>query len=355
MNGASGTPALNWSCPVPLRHHDAITLGHGGGGRLTAELIEHLFLPAFRNESLDALGDAAVLPAMSGRLACATDGHVVRPLVFPGGSIGDLAVNGTVNDLAMVGAIPRYLTASFILEEGLPLATLGLIAEHMGAAARAAGVAIVAGDIKVVDRGHGDGCYISTSGLGVIPPGVQLGHARLQPGDRVLVSGPLGNHGLAILSVREGLEFETALVSDTAPLMELAQTLLLAAGPGLRMMRDPTRGGLAAVLNEIAGQARLGVEIDEAAVPLDPQVRAACEMFGLDPLQVANEGKLVAFVGADVAELAIAALRQHPLGARAVLVGEVTTEHPGIVALRTTLGARRVLPMPAGEQLPRIC
>jgi hydrogenase expression/formation protein HypE len=343
-----------WTCPLPLQGTPFIVLGHGGGGRLTADLVEHLFLPAFSNPHLEPLGDAAVLPPLPGRLAMTTDGHVVRPLFFPGGCIGDLAVNGTINDLAMVGAMPRHLTASFILEEGLPIADLGRIAERMGAAARAAGVTLVAGDVKVVERGHGDGCFISTTGLGTIAEPVQLGPRQVRPGDVVLVSGPVGNHGIAILSVRAGLEFETTIASDTAALHGLVQALLTAC-PEVRMLRDPTRGGLAACLNEIARQANVGIEIDEAAVPVEEQVRAACEILGLDPLLVANEGRLVALVPAAAAEAVLATMRAHPLAVGAVRIGDVTQHHPGIVALRTTLGALRVVPMPLGEQLPRIC
>lgn len=346
--------APGWTCPVPLQDAPFIVLGHGGGGRLTADLVEHLFLPAFANVHLEPLGDAAVLPPLQGRVALTTDGHVVRPLFFPGGCIGDLAVNGTINDLAMVGAVPQHLTAAFILEEGLPMADLGRIADRMGAAARAAGVTIVAGDIKVVERGHGDGCFISTTGLGTLAEQVHLGPQHVRPGDAILVSGPLGNHGIAILSVRAGLEFETAITSDTAALHGLVQAVL-AACPDVRMLRDPTRGGLAASLNEMARQASVGIEIDEAAIPVEPQVRAACELLGLDPLLVANEGRLVAIVPADAAETVLAAMRAHPLAKEAARIGAITHHHPGVVAQRTTLGALRVVPMPLGEQLPRIC
>lgn len=346
--------ADSWACPLPLRDYPHVVMGHGGGGRLTADLVEHLFLPAFRNEELARLGDAAILPPASGRLAFTTDSYVIRPLFFPGGCIGDLAVNGTVNDLAVSGAVPLYLSAGFILEEGLALADLGRIVSRMAAAARAAGVAILCGDTKVVDRGHGDGCYITTAGIGVIPDGVTVGVQRATPGDAVVVSGPLGNHGVAILSVREGLEFETRIASDTAALHGLVADML-AVCPDLRGMRDPTRGGLAATLNEIATSSGVGIEINEPAVPVDDEVRAACDLLGLDPLLVANEGKLVAVVPSASAGKLIAAMQRHPLGARATVIGTVTDQHPTRVVVRTAIGGRRVLPPPLGEQLPRIC
>lgn len=347
------TPAA-WTCPLPLRDYPHVVMGHGGGGRLSADLVEHLFLPAFRNPALARLGDAAVLPPVPGRLAFTTDGFVVRPLFFPGGCVGDLAVHGTVNDLAVSGATPLYLSAGFILEEGLPLADLGRIVDRMAAAARAAGVAVVCGDTKVVDRGHGDGCYITTAGVGVVPDGVTLGVRQARPGDAVVLSGPVGNHGIAVLCVREGLEFETRVESDTAALTGLAAAVL-AACPATRAMRDPTRGGLAATLNEIAAGSGVGIEIDEPAVPVDDEVRAACDLLGLDPLLVANEGKLVAVVPADAADHLLAAVRRHPLGTRAAVIGRVTDQHPRLVVARTAVGGRRVVSTPVGEQLPRIC
>ncbi len=343
-----------WTCPLPLRDYPHIVMGHGGGGKLSAELVEHLFLPAFRNSTLAPLGDAAILPSASGRLAFTTDSYVVRPLFFPGGCVGDLAVNGTVNDLAMSGAKPLYLSAGFILEEGLPLADLGRIVDRMAAAARAAGVAIVCGDTKVVDRGHGDGCYITTAGVGAVPDGVNVGIERAKPGDVVVVSGPVGNHGVAILCVREGLEFETRITSDTAALNGLVADMLSAC-PDLQAMRDPTRGGLAATLNEIATASHVGIEIDESAVPIDDEVRAACDLLGLDPLLVANEGKLVAVVPADSALKLLAAMRRHPLGTRAAVIGCMTDQHPKLVVARTAIGGRRIVSTPLGEQLPRIC
>ena len=344
----------NWTCPLPLRDYPQIVLGHGGGGKLSAELVEHLFLPAFGNDTLARLGDAALLHAPPGRLAMTTDSFVVRPLFFPGGCIGDLAVNGTVNDLAVSGAEPLALSVSFILEEGLPLAQLGQIVQAMAEAARAAGVPIVTGDTKVVERGHGDGCYITTTGLGVVGPGVDLGPDRARPGDAVVLSGSIGDHGVAILSVREGLEFETVITSDTAALNGLT-ALMLRACPRIRAMRDPTRGGLAATLNELATRSGVGIVIDEDAVPVDAPVRGACELLGLDPLLVANEGKLVAVVPAADAPGLVAAMRTHPLGERACIIGTVTEQWPGLVVIRTALGGQRVVTLPVGEQLPRIC
>ncbi|MDX2194078.1 MAG: hydrogenase expression/formation protein HypE [Gemmatimonadales bacterium] len=354
MTTAAHIDADAWTCPLPLRDSPAIVMGHGGGGKLSAELVEHLFLPAFDDPTLAQLADAAVFAPPAGRLAMTTDSFVVRPLFFPGGSIGDLAVNGTVNDLAMVGATPLCLTAAFILEEGLPMATLAGVVARMRDAARRAGVRIVAGDTKVVDRGHGDGCYITTAGIGVVPDGRSLSPAAARPGDAVLVSGTLGDHGTAILSVREGLEFETVIASDCAPLHGLAAALL-AAAPGTRVMRDATRGGAAAVLSEIAGQSRVGVVLEEARIPVRPAVQGACELLGLDPLFVANEGKFVAIVPAEEADAALAALRADPLGADAARIGRVVADHPGMLVARTPIGMTRVVPLPIGEQLPRIC
>lgn len=350
----SADPTM-WNCPLPLRDYPAIVMGHGGGGQLSAELVEHLFLPAFRNAALEALGDGAVLAVSGARLAFSTDSYVVRPLFFPGGNIGELAVNGTVNDLAMCGAKPLYLSAGFILEEGLPMAQLGAIVEAMGAAARRAEVQIVTGDTKVVDKGHGDGVYINTAGIGVILPGVNVSPARAQPGDVVLVSGTLGDHGMAILSVREGLAFEGDLCSDTAPLHTLVEALLAVNADAVHALRDPTRGGLASALNEIAARAHVGIVLDERAVPINPAVQAACEMLGMDPLYIANEGKLVAIVTPESAEAMLAAMRAHPNGAQAAIIGRVTDQHPGRVVARTGLGASRILPMQLGEPLPRIC
>lgn len=347
------------TCPAPLRDRPQIVMGHGGGGSLSRDLVEHLFLPAFGNAVLDRLGDSSVLDlaprlAEGGRLAFSTDSFVVRPLVFPGGSIGELAVNGTINDLAMSGAEPLWLSAAFILEEGLAIADLAAIVARMAAAARTAGVTIVTGDTKVVERGRGDGLTITTAGIGIVPPGVDLGPHRIRPGDAVIVSGTLADHGMAIMSVREGLAFEAAIASDTAPLHGLVAAIR-AACPSLRMLRDPTRGGMAASLNEIATAARLGVEIDERAIPVAPVVANACEILGLDPLQVANEGKLLAIVPADAADAVLATMRVHAHGRLATLLGRIVADHPGLVAVRTALGGSRIVPLPIGEQLPRIC
>ena len=343
-----------WSCPAPLRSYPNIVLGHGSGGQLTADLIQQLFLPAFRNAALEGLGDAAVIAAGGARLAFSTDTYVVRPLFFPGGSIGELAVNGTVNDLAVAGARPLFLSAAFLIEEGFPMEQLGELTRRMAAAAREAGVEIVTGDTKVVDKGHGDGCYITTAGIGLVPEGVDLGPQRVEAGDAVILSGYIGDHGIAVLSVREGLEFGTNIESDTAPLAGLARLVLESPG-AVRLMRDPTRGGVAAALNEIAAASGKGILLDEEAIPVRPEVEAACELLGLDPLSVANEGKMIAVVDAGAAERIVQRMREHPLGRHARVIGRVTAGHPGTVAVKTGIGATRVVPMPVGELLPRIC
>jgi hydrogenase expression/formation protein HypE len=345
----------NWSCPLPLADYPTIVMGHGGGGKLGNELVEHLFLPAFRNPALENLGDAAVFELGSGRLAMSTDSFVVQPLFFPGGSIGALAVNGTVNDLAVSGAEPKYLSASFILEEGFALAQLAAVVRAMADAAAVAGVRIVTGDTKVVERGHGDGCYINTAGVGVLRPGISVGPHRAQPGDVVLVSGTIGDHGMAIMSVREGLEFESQIRSDCAALNGLIADVLDAVGPAVHAMRDPTRGGLASTLNEIATASNVGIEIDESMLPVRAEVQSACELLGLDPVYVANEGKAVFFVAPDTAERALEILRAHPLGRDAARIGHVTPQHPRMLVARTAMGANRVIATQIGEQLPRIC
>ncbi len=358
--GTLDAAALSGSCPVPFSQYSRIVLGHGSGGRLSADLLRQVFLPAFDNPVLRKLEDQATLELCTAdggtlpQLALTTDAFVVRPIFFPGGDIGSLAIHGTVNDLAVGGARPLYISAAFILEEGLPLADLARIVESMRRACDEAGVALVAGDTKVVDRGKADQVFITTTGVGIVPAGRRLSIHAAQPGDRVILSGTIGDHGIAILSVREGLEFETVLESDSASLADLAG-IVLAASPDVRCMRDPTRGGLASALNELAEASRIGVKISESAIPLRPEVRAACEMLGLDPLHVANEGKLIAVVPeADVGRV-IAALRAHPLGRNAVAIGVVVAEHPGMVTLRTLVGGERVVRMLAGEQLPRIC
>ncbi|RAG87415.1 hydrogenase expression/formation protein HypE [Streptacidiphilus pinicola] len=329
-------------------------MGHGGGGMLSAELVRDVFAPAFGGEHLAQLGDSAVLDLGGARIAFSTDTYVVRPLFFPGGSIGDLAVNGTVNDLAMSGAVPAYLSCGFVLEEGVDLDTVARIAEALGAAARRAGVEVVTGDTKVVESGHGDGVYVNTSGVGLVAPGVDIRPQRARPGDVVIVSGPVGVHGIAVMSVREGLEFGVEISSDCAPLGDLVR-VLLAAVPDVHVLRDPTRGGLAAALNEIAAAAGVGVTVEERAVPVPAEVANACAILGLDPWYVANEGKLVAFVPPEHADAALAALRAHPLGAQAAVIGACTDQHPGMVVARTGLGGTRVVDLPLGEQLPRIC
>jgi hydrogenase expression/formation protein HypE len=339
---------------------NVIRLAHGAGGRMMADLIRDVFAAPLDNEILRQMADSAVLqPApllvpYSSRLAISTDAFVVRPLFFPGGDIGSMAVHGTVNDVAMSGARPLWLTAAFILEEGLEMETLERVIRSMAEAAREAGVQVVAGDTKVVERGHGDGVYINTTGVGIVPEGIEIGPDRARPGDVVLLSGTIGDHGIAVLSKREGLEFETELLSDSASLNGLVKALL-AAAPHTHCLRDPTRGGLAAALNELAATSKVGIEIEEAAVPVRPAVAAACEMLGFDPLTVANEGKLIAFIPPDEAEPALETLQAHPLGREAARVGVVTEDHPGMVLARTPIGGRRVVDMPLGELLPRIC
>jgi hydrogenase expression/formation protein HypE len=340
---------------------DAILLSHGSGGKLSHDLIDRVFRPAFRNEVLDQGDDAAVfdLPA-GGRLAMTTDTYVVKPLFFPGGDIGRLAVCGTVNDLSMVGATPHFLTAGFVLEEGLGVETLRRVAFSMAATAQEAGVSIVTGDTKVVQRGEADGLFINTAGLGVVPEGVRVSGSLARPGDVVIVSGTVGDHGIAVVSQREGLAFQTEVRSDVAPLRGLVAALLEAGRESgipspLHVLRDPTRGGLATTLNEIARQSGVAVRLEETSIPVRPQVRVACEMLGYDPLYVANEGKLIAVVDARFAPAALACLRRLPLGAEAAIVGEVSAEPSGRVLLRTRIGGTRIVDMLTGEMLPRIC
>ena len=344
----------DWTCPAPLRDQPVVVMGHGGGGALSAELMEQVFAPAYGNAILTALADSAVLELGGARLAFSTDSYVVRPLFFPGGSLGDLAVNGTVNDLAMSGARPAYLSAAFVLEEGVELTVVERIARAMGAAAEAAGVTIATGDTKVVESGHGDGVYVTTAGVGLVPDGVDIRPQRARPGDAVIVSGPIGLHGVAIMSVREGLEFGVEVASDTAPLADLVAAVL-AVTPDIHVLRDPTRGGLAASLNEIARASGTGVRLRERAIPVPDAVANACGFLGLDPLYVANEGRLVAFVPLSAAEEVLAAMRAHPQGGGATLIGECVAEHPGMVVVCTGLGGTRVVDLPLGEQLPRIC
>ncbi len=336
-------------------NNERIQLGHGSGGRMMNELIHDLFRRRFSNPQLNALDDGAILPEPGGRLAFATDSFVVDPLFFPGGNIGDLAVNGTINDLCMCGSRPLWLSAGFIIEEGLACSDLEIIVGAMAAAAAAAQVRIVTGDTKVVERGKADRLFINTSGIGVISHNPAPGSCRIEPGDRLILSGTLGDHGIAVLSQRSHLGFSTPLQSDTAPLHELTARLLEACGGGVHAMRDPTRGGLAALCNEFARSAGVEIRLDETALPVRPEVAAACELLGLDPLYIANEGKLVAAVAADAAERALEALKSHPLGREAAVIGEVRKGEAGLVAMRTILGGWRVVDLPAGELLPRIC
>ena len=332
-----------------------VDLSHGAGGRASAQLIDGIFREAFANPYLAQGNDQAIFDVPAGRMAISTDGYVIWPLFFPGGDIGSLSIHGTINDLAMGGAQPLHLTASFIIEEGFPLADLQRIAGSMGHAAAAAGVAIVAGDTKVVERGKGDGVFISTTGIGLVAPGIELSGDRARPGDCVIVSGSIGDHGVAVMSKRASLGFETEIRSDSAALHGLVATMIDAAGPSLRLLRDPTRGGLAATLNEVAQQSRCGFRIAEANIPVRSEVAAACELLGLDPLNVANEGKLVAVVDPSAAGRLLAAMHAHPLGRAASLIGEATDDDQYFVQMTTSFGGGRIVDWLAGEQLPRIC
>lgn len=344
---------LGDSAPPSARQH--VLLGHGSGGKLSAELLREVFLPLFKSPALARLDDQAIVEAGGARLAFTTDSFVVKPLIFRGGDIGSLAVNGTVNDLAMGGACPLFLSAAFILEEGLDLEILRRITQSMADAADAAGVEIVTGDTKVVPRGNGDGVFVNTAGIGVVPSGVDLSAGKVRPGDRILLSGPVGDHGIAILSEREGLAFDTPLESDSAPLHTLVADMLAVAGSGIRCFRDPTRGGVSSALNEIAARSATGMNLEEKAIPVREEVRAACEMLGFDPLYVASEGKLLAIVSPESVYPLLEAMRRHPLAAEAAVIGTVTAAHPGMVTVRTGLGTSRILDMLMGDQLPRIC
>lgn len=342
------------ACPLPLPAHDQVLLGHGSGGRLSAELLQKVFLPELQNPVLNSLNDQAIVDVDGVRLAFTTDSFVVKPLFFPGGDIGSLAVNGTINDLAMGGAEPICLSAAFILEEGLPMETLQRVVASLGRAAREAGVPVVTGDTKVVEKGKGDGLFINSSGIGRVVSGINLSADQAQPGDCIILSGSIGDHGITILSQREGLEFDSPIVSDCAALHTLVAAMLKAC-PGIRCMRDPTRGGLSSALNEIAAQSRVGMELEESTIPIQEAVRGACELLGLDPLYVANEGKLVAIADPAHAEWIVAAMRAHPLGKQARIIGRVTATDRGLVRMRTSLGTTRIVDMLSGDQLPRIC
>jgi hydrogenase expression/formation protein HypE len=346
------------SCPIPIFDHKRIVLGHGSGGKLTADLIDKIFLPAFRNPTLDKLDDQAMLTIGGARLAFTTDSFVVTPIFFPGGDIGRLAIHGTVNDLAMSGARPLYLSAAFILEEGLAVDDLRRVVESMRGAAAEAGVQLVTGDTKVVNRGKGDQIFITTTGIGVIEHDMSISADRARPGDKIILSGYIGDHGMTIMSQREGLEFESAIESDCAPLNGLVAAMLATASHAndfIHTLRDPTRGGVATTLNEIAKHANVGMVLDERTIPVHESVKGACEVLGLDPLYVANEGKLLALVVPEMADAILEQMRQHRLGQDAVIIGEVVESHPGMVLMKTEIGGTRVLDVMFGEQLPRIC
>ena len=344
----------NFSCPLPIMRHANIQLAHGSGGKLSADLIATMILPRFANPALNRLNDQAVLSLPPGRIAFSTDTYVVDPIFFPGGSIGDLAINGTINDVAMAGAMPLFLSVGLILEEGLAMETLHQVLVAMEQAAVKAGVSIVTGDTKVVPRGKCDKIFINTSGLGVVPDGLELDASNMRPGDQVILSGTVGDHGLAVLTSREQLSFRTQINSDTATLHGLVG-LMLKASSQIRVLRDPTRGGVATTLNEFAASAGLGIVVEAASIPVRPAVRGACELLGIDPLTVANEGKLLVVVAATDASRLLATMRGHELGREARIIGEVVNEHQGLVALRTELGVKIILEMPVAEQLPRIC
>ncbi|MFQ5596398.1 MAG: hydrogenase expression/formation protein HypE, partial [Anaerolineae bacterium] len=348
MNADPHIDFTGLQCPIPISDYPTVLLAHGGGGRLTQMLIERMFLPAFDNPTLETLHDGAILNVNGARLAFSTDSFVISPLFFPGGDIGSLAVHGTVNDLAMCGARPLSLSAGLILEEGLPMDDLWRIVQSMQQAVQATGVSLVTGDTKVVDRGKGDGVFINTTGIGLIPNGVNVSPRRARPGDVVIVSGAIAVHGIAIMSVREGLEFETTLESDSAPLHELVARVLEVGGEQVHVLRDPTRGGLASALNEIAAQAGAGIQLEEAGIPIQEEVRGACEILGLDPLYVANEGKCLVIVAREAAEPVLAAMREHPLGQEGAIIGEVVEAHAGKVFLRSRIGGRRVVDMLSG-------
>ena len=342
------------SCPVPILSHDTVQLAHGAGGKLSNEMIDKIFLPRFSNTTLEKMEDQAILENPGGRIAFSTDTFVVDPIFFPGGNIGDLAINGTVNDVAMSGAQPKFLSVGFILEEGLPFETLHRIVLSMEAAAKLAGVQVVAGDTKVVNRGSCDKLFINTTGFGFVPDGVNISAANLRPGDKIILSGTIADHGMAVMTSREGLSFQSTVKSDTAGLNHLVNDMI-ATSNDIHALRDPTRGGLATSLNEFAATSNVGIQLEDDRIPVRDDVRGACEILGIDPLYVANEGKLVAVVPANIAEAMLAVMKKNPLGEHAAIIGEVTDSHPGVVALRTGLGANRIVDMPVGEQLPRIC
>jgi hydrogenase expression/formation protein HypE len=345
---------LEMICPAPLPAKDTILLGHGSGGKLSADLVRSIFLPAFQSSALARLDDQAIVRLNGMRLAITTDSFVVKPLFFPGGDIGSLAVHGTVNDLAMGGARPLFLSVAFIIEEGLSVDVLQRVVESLSEAARAAGVEVVTGDTKVVEKGSGDQLFINTTGIGLVRNGLELSANQAKPGDKVLLSGFLGDHGIAILAQRQGLEFECPVESDSAALHTLVDAMLETGG-SIRCMRDPTRGGLSSALNEIAEQSRVSIQLNEGTIPVRDEVRGACEMLGLDPLYVANEGKLIAVVAPEAAEEILAAMKRHPLGKDSRIIGTVTERDVVPVTMRTVFGTSRIVDMLSGDQLPRIC
>jgi len=343
-----------FACPLPLTDYKNVLLAHGGGGKLSHQMIQEVFISQFKNSLLNTLHDGAMFTLDGTRCAFSTDSYVINPIFFPGGDIGTLAVNGTVNDIAMCGARPLYLSSSFIIEEGLPMEDLWRVALSMKKASETAGIQLVTGDTKVVDRGKGDKLFINTSGIGIIPDGVQIDPKRAKPGDKIILSGSIAEHGIAIISVREGLEFETQIESDCTSLNGLVE-VMLAASKDIHVLRDPTRGGVASALNEIAESAQVGISIREEQIQVSEQVRGACEILGFDPLYVANEGKLIAILPASKAEKVLAAMQSHPLGKDSVIIGELTADHPGTVTMKTRIGGSRIVDMLSGEQLPRIC
>ena len=354
MDQEIGVDLFGAVCPVPVRDQQRIVLGHGSGGKLSAELLQKIFLPAFKNEFLSRLDDQAVLPIEGARVAFTTDAFVVTPIFFPGGNIGDLAINGTINDLAMSGAKPLYIAAAFILEEGLAMSDLERVVASMSAAARCCGVQLVTGDTKVVNRGKGDKIFITTTGIGLVDSKLRISADRARPGDKILLSGTVGDHGIAIMSRRENLEFESAIESDTAPLHTLVGEMI-EASEQIHCLRDPTRGGVATTLNELAARSRVGMVIEERQIPVRESVQGACEILGLDPLYVANEGKLLAIVDQADAAAVLQKMRAHPLGKEARVIGEVVADPPAMVLMKTAIGGTRVVDVLFGEQLPRIC
>lgn len=342
------------SCPIPINEYPVITMAHGSGGILSHQLIGKMFQPAFDNDMLNAGHDGAVMDVRAGRMAFTTDSFVVQPIFFPGGNIGDLAVNGTVNDLACCGAVPEYLSVGMILEEGLPMEDLWKIVLSMKEAADKAGVSIVTGDTKVVERGSGDKIFINTSGIGHVREGVNIDPGNCKPGDAIILSGTMGDHGVAIMSARAGLEFESSIESDSAALNSLVDTIL-DTSRHISVLRDPTRGGVATTLNEISQSARVGMVLQESLIPISPGVRGACEVLGLDPLYIANEGKLLVILPETEVDSVLGKMRQHPLGSKSAVIGKLVADHPSMVRMTTSIGSSRIIDMLTGEQLPRIC